>query len=205
MRILLATNNPAKVARVRQVLAACPVEALTPQDVGIEPIEVAEGSDIAWNAEAKARAYVGKTSLPIIGMDSAFLVDGEALDPAQVRRNALVGRDETSMTQEEIAEAMLRFYGAIAEKHGGAVSACFVDVFVGVFPDGSRRVARGERQVTLTAAVRQPLHIYFPLRSMYIAHATGKYGCEQTLAEEMQELRPYREALERLLNVVSFH
>ncbi len=79
MCILLATNNPAKVARVRQVLAGHPMEVLTPSDLGIESIVVEEGSDIVWNAEEKARAYAEKTSLPIVGMDSAFVVDGEAL------------------------------------------------------------------------------------------------------------------------------
>ncbi len=201
MQIFLATHNPAKMVRVRQVLAGHPVEVLTPHDVGFASVEVEEGSDIVWNAEAKARAYLGKTTLPIVGMDSAFVVDGEALDPAKVRRNALVGRDEAAMTQQEIADAMIAFYADVAQRHGGTVSVCFVDVFVCLFPDGTRREERDERPALLTATVRDPVNPHFPLRSMYIAHATGKYGSEQTAAEEMEELRPYREALERLLEL----
>ncbi len=122
-------------------------------------------------------------------------------DPVQVRRNALVGRDEARMTQKEIADAMIAFYGNIAEKHGGAVSVCFIDVFVGLFPDGTRREERDARPAVLTADVHDPVNPYFPLLSICIPNVTGKYGSEQTAEEEMKELRPYREALERLLGL----
>lgn len=197
--IFLATQNPAKVARVRQVLAEHAVRVFVPGDQGIVPVDVAEGSDMVWNAEAKARAYFGKTSLPIVGTDTAFVVEGEMIDPALVRRNALEGMHEDEMSQQEIADAMIHFYRSLAEKRGGSVSARFVDVFVCLFSDGTRREERGERPVLLTTEVRPPLNLSFPLRSMYIAQASGVYGSEQNAEEERKELAPYREALERLL------
>ncbi|MCR4311771.1 MAG: hypothetical protein NUV56_00650, partial [Candidatus Uhrbacteria bacterium] len=91
MRILLATNNAAKVARMHFLLEGL-VECVTPVDLGITAIEPREGSDIVQNARQKALVYVQKVDFPVLGMDSAFRIEGEVADPALVKRNALDGR-----------------------------------------------------------------------------------------------------------------
>jgi len=201
MRILVATNNASKLTRVKDLLVGTDVESLSPADLGIPSIEVEEGSDIEANAEMKARAYVGKTDLPILGMDTAFVIPGEDLDPAKVKRNALGGRDESEMSREEIGQAIVAFYRAIAERRGGRVEAYWEDVFALILPDGTIRRERGRRPVTLTSEIRGVPDPYFPLRSMYIVGLTGKYSIDQTPEEYMAEFEPYRSALKRLLVV----
>ena len=200
MEILAATNNPSKVARVRQLLAGQDVIVTTPAEAGIPPVEVEEGSDIFVNAERKARAYFGMTKLPILGMDSAFVIPGTDLDPAKVRRNALEGRDESTLNIEEIAALMIAYYRKIAEAHGGRVPAYWQDVFALLQPDGTLKKDEGRRPVILTPEVRGQTNPNLPLRSMYIVDATGKYATEQSKEEELMELKPYQEALQRLLD-----
>ncbi|MDO8583585.1 MAG: non-canonical purine NTP pyrophosphatase [bacterium] len=201
MKILLATNNQSKIARVRMLLKDADVEFVTTSDVGLESIEVEEGSDIRENAKNKALAYRGKTELPIIGMDSALVIPGEDLDPARVKRNALGDRDEATMTQQEIRDAMILFYQTIVKRHGEPVGAYWEDVSALVMPDGTVTIESGQRPIVITGEIHGPVNDFYPLRSMYQVAATGKYPIEQTPEEEWVELAPFREALERLLGL----
>lgn len=202
MQILLATNNPSKVARVRKQLAGKSVDILTPKDLGLEPIETEEGSDIVENAVLKAKAYLGNVDMPVVGLDSSFAIEGELLDPAKVRRNALAGRDESAMTQEEIGQLMVEFYQEVARRHGGEARGQWTDAFAIVTPDGTVKTEQGVRPVVLLDHPTGPIDWHFPLRAMYKSVAvTGKHPSEQTEEEEWLELAPYREALERLLGV----
>lgn len=199
---LLATTNRSKVERIRKLLKASgsDIEAKIPTDLGIEPIEVEEGSDLPANARDKARAYLGQTELPIMGTDTGFFLDGEILDPAMVKRNALGGRDEKDLTQEEIQRAVLEFYIALAKKHGGQAEAYWKDVFVLAMPDGAETMAEAIRPVVLTDQVHGEVDRYFPMRSLYCSKATGKFTCDATEEDELKELAPYAQALAEILD-----
>lgn len=201
MHIFAATNNSAKVARLRQLLAGTRVTIVTPDEAGVTAVEVEEGSDIIENATRKARAYFGQMRMPILGMDSAFVIPGTELDPAKVRRNALEGQDESKLTADEIAALMTAYYRQIAEAHGGQASAYWQDVFVLLLPDCTLKTEESRRHVILTPEVRGKTVPNFPLRSMYIVQATGKYATEQTAEEELVELKPYQQALRRLFDL----
>ncbi|TAK05622.1 hypothetical protein EPO33_00540 [Patescibacteria group bacterium] len=201
MRVLIATTNPAKVERFRKLLRDTGVELLVPQDLGLEPVDVDEGSDIAENARRKVLAYRGLTDLPILGMDNAFVIPSEDLDPAMVKRNALAGLDETAMSRDEVAAAYIAFYGSIAVRHGGRVPAHWEDAFALSLPDGTVREDRSHRPVTLTAEVHGQVDPHFPTRSLYIVEPSGKYVVDQTPEDEMLELQPVTAALKRLLGV----
>jgi len=199
--ILLATTNAKKVERIRKLLkvSGLDVVAKIPTDVGIESIEVEEGSDLAANARAKARVYLGKTELPVLGMDTGFFLEGESLDPAMVKRNALQGADENSLTQKEIGAKMLEFYRDLARKHGGKAEAYWKDVFVLVMPDGSERSADAIREVVLTDEVHGEVNEFFPMRSLYFSKVTGKYSCDATGEDELREMAPVTKALTELV------
>jgi len=199
--ILLATTNKSKVERIRKLLKASgsDVEAKTPTDLGIEPVETEEGSDLLANAWDKARAYLGQTELPILGTDTGFFLDNEILDPAMIKRNALGGRDEASLTRQEIKQAILDFYIGLARKHGGQAEAYWKDVFVLVMPDGTEKVSEGIRPVVLTDKVHGQVDDFFPMRSLYYSKTTGKFTCDATEEDELKELAPYAKALVELI------
>lgn len=202
MRVLIATTNPAKVERVRTLLRDTGVDFLTPTDLGLKSVDVDEGSDIVENARRKATAFRGLTDLPILGMDSAFVIPGEDMDPAMVRRNALEGRDEAIMSRNEIAEAIIAFYCSIAVRHGGSIPAYWEDAFALSLPDGTARKEQSHRPVTLTTKVRGEINPHFPMRSIYIVGPTGKYVADQTPDDELLEMQPFSAALKRLLDIV---
>ncbi|MFH1315786.1 MAG: non-canonical purine NTP pyrophosphatase [Candidatus Uhrbacteria bacterium] len=201
MRILIASNNQAKVERIRKLLTGTGVECLTPVDLDIKIVEIVEGSDIADNAQRKALTYRDLTDLPILANDTAFMIEGEVLDPAKVKRNALEGRDEAELTQPEIAEAILKFYCNLVQQRGKPIPCCWEDCYALVLPDGTIRTEHGQRPVTLTDRLRGEVNPYFPLRSLYIVGPTGKYTCDQTEEDEALELSPLREALYQILKL----
>ncbi len=201
MRILVATNNPSKLSSIRLLLVGTDIECFSPTDIGLTVVETDEGSDIAKNAENKARAYAGKTDLPILGMDSALVIPGEDLDPAKVRRNTLAGRDESTMTPEEIAQAMIAFYVSIVERRGENVSAYWEDAFTLLLPDGTIRHERDQRHIILTKHVHGTVDPHLPIRSLYMVVPTGKYVADQTPEEELIGLQPCAKALQHLLDI----
>ncbi len=202
-KVLLATNNPSKVGRIRTLVArAMPsVSVVTPGDIGLPSIEVNEGSDLAQNAEAKARAYFQKTDLPIIGMDTGLFIDGVQNDPAKVKRNALGDADASSLSPEEIGSRMNAYYRKIATSRGGEVPGYFLDALALLQPDGTVHRATAKREIVLTDRQKGEMDPHFPIRCLYRIKATGKYAAEQTEDEEInKDLLPLTDALMSLLS-----
>ena len=197
-KFLLATNNASKVLRVKRVLASAksaPVP-VTPAEENLNNIEIEEGDNLFENAEKKARAYFGKTKLPILGMDTGLYIAGENLVAARVKRNALDGKDGAGMGQEDIARAMLEYYKKIAETRGGKIDGYWRDCFVLITPEGEVVRTEGRREIELTSLVKEPVDHFFPIRSMYINKSTGKYSADETEEEEINVgLAPYKKAL----------
>jgi leucyl-tRNA synthetase len=200
-KVLLATSNPSKVERTRRLVreAGLAVEVVTPQEIGIEPIEVHEDGDVHDNSLMKAQAYAGKTDLPILGMDTGLLLEGVTMDPAKVRRNALEGADEDSLSQEEIAQRMQKHYRGIAAERGGEVDGYFLDILTLVLPDGSTRVAESRRELVFVDELKGKVDPHFPLRNIFKSRATGKFAAEHSADEDLLDLRPYTRALTELL------
>jgi len=74
-RLLLATNNPGKVAEIKALLRGLGLELLTPEELGLQ-LDVAEdGRTYAENATKKARAFSKASGLVSLGDDSGLEVD----------------------------------------------------------------------------------------------------------------------------------
>jgi XTP/dITP diphosphohydrolase len=77
-RLLIATNNPGKVAEFRRLLEGCGWELVSPAEAGLE-LDVEEvGQTYAENATMKATAYARAGGLAALADDSGIEVD--ALD-----------------------------------------------------------------------------------------------------------------------------
>ena len=75
MQLLLATNNPKKVAELRRMLAPSGLDVLTPADVGgLDEVEE-DGSSFADNAERKAVSAARATGHWSLGDDSGLEVE----------------------------------------------------------------------------------------------------------------------------------
>ncbi|MDP2709329.1 MAG: leucine--tRNA ligase [bacterium] len=200
-KILLSTNNLSKKDRVEKLLRSLGIatKVLLPKDLSIKVIETDEAGSLADNAKEKALAYRDKTDLPILGFDTGFFIEGEAIDPVKVKRNALKGKDEKKLTQEKIAELMHEYYKGIVRKRGGKVEAYFQDELALSLADGTIEAVGDTREIILTDQMKGKMDIYFPIRSLYLAKATGKYAADQNEAEELKELEPFTQSLNKLL------
>ena len=202
-KVLLATNNQGKVERFKHLLKQVDkdIEVYTPTSLGIEVLDVEEsGKTLAENAEIKARAYFGKTDMPILANDTGFYVEGEGLVDAP-KRKVLGETDEHSLTKEEIAEKLLSFWKGIAKKYGGKVDAAWVEAFVVLDRNGNMRVADSRREVVLTDQEFGKAHIQMPVRALYYSKTTNKPAIQHTEEEEILEMKPVTIALSKVLNV----
>lgn len=201
IQVFLATNNDGKINRYKNLLPhiGIDVEVFVPKDFGLEGIDAIEnGKTLADNAEIKARAYFGKVSLPILANDTGFWVEGEGLVNAP-KRIALVGKDESTLTKEEIAESVLNFWKGIGKKHGGKVEAAWIEAFVLLNPDGTIHTADSKREVILTDTEFGNGHIQMPVRALYISKITNKPALLHSEKEELEEMKPVIDALSKLL------
>lgn len=200
-KIFLATQSAGKIERYKNLLAATgiDVEVYTPLDFKLENIDVEEnGATLAENAEIKARAYFGKVDMPILANDTGFWITGEGLIDAP-KRIALAGKDEKTLTKEEIKKALLDFWKGIATKHGSQVDAAWIEAFILLDPDGTVHTAESRRDVILTDQEFGKSHIQMPVRALYISKTTNKPAIQHTQEEEQLELKPITDALTKLL------
>lgn len=75
MDILLASQNPGKLAEMRQLLAGLPFEVVSPKDLGIHEAPEETGTTFAENARLKARHYAQRSGRLAIADDSGICVD----------------------------------------------------------------------------------------------------------------------------------
>ncbi len=78
--LLLASQNPGKLAEMRVLVGGLPFRILGPHDVGIDDAPEETGTTFEENAALKARHYAGRSGLMAVADDSGISVD--ALDGA---------------------------------------------------------------------------------------------------------------------------
>jgi XTP/dITP diphosphohydrolase len=74
--LLLATNNPGKVAEIKALLEGRNLTILTPVEAGLDLVVVEDGLTYAENATKKALAYARAGRLIAMGDDSGLEVEG---------------------------------------------------------------------------------------------------------------------------------
>ena len=135
-RLLLATNNPGKVAEYRRLLADCGWELVTPAELGLN-VQVEEtGQSYAENARIKAEAYAKASGLVTLADDSGLEVDalGGRAGPLSARYAGL-GR-----TDPERVQALLQELAAVPDEQR---TARFRGVIAIAEPAGRVEIAEG--------------------------------------------------------------
>jgi leucyl-tRNA synthetase len=201
MDVVFATNNKGKFERMKKLFAASglPIALKMPADIGIKDFDVVEGGrTVAENAEKKARALAVLTDLPTFADDTGFFIEGSELNPVTVKRNALNGVDERTLSVEQIADKMQEYYKSIATARGGKVDAEWRQALCFVTPEKVAVIEDAVRPVVLTDQRHGDLDPSLPLRGLYIPKPTGKYPSEETEEEELFELQPITDAIKKL-------
>lgn len=201
MKVLIATNNKRKVERFREILewAKLDVDLCTPKDINIDIVDVEEnGKNLEENALLKARAYFGKTDMPILSNDTGLYIKGEGLIDTP-KRTALGEVNEKTLTKEEISKKVLDFWKSIARKYGGKVEGTWVESFVVIYPNGNIKKSKSKREIILTDEEFGVPRLDMPLRALYYSKATGKPAITHTEVEDKIEMQPIQDALKEVL------
>ena len=83
-KLLLATNNKAKVREYRSLLRALPFELVTLSEQGINTVVNEVGESLEENAELKAVAFSAESQLTALADDSGLEVDALGGEPGPV-------------------------------------------------------------------------------------------------------------------------
>jgi XTP/dITP diphosphohydrolase len=137
-RLLIATNNPGKVAELRVLLEGCGGELVTPGELGIELGASEDGETYADNARAKALAGMRASGLVTLADDSGLEIEALGGEPG-VHSARFLGPDATY--EERFAEIQRRLAGLPKGSRG----CRFVCVMAVADPlSGEVRTAEGE-------------------------------------------------------------
>jgi XTP/dITP diphosphohydrolase len=113
--LLLASQNPGKLAEMRKLVAGLPFHVVGPRDIGIEEAPEETGRTFLENAILKARYYAGRSGLLTAADDSGLSVD--ALDGGPGLYSARFGGEGASdADRNRLLLEKLR--GVPAEKRG---------------------------------------------------------------------------------------
>ena len=201
MKILLATNNNAKIERFKKLINHIDsnIELFSPYEIGIDPVDVEEnGKTLIENALLKANAYLGKTDMAILSNDTGFYVEGDGFVDAP-KRKALEGINEKELSEEEISKKLLNFWKGVATKHGGKVDAAWIEAFVLLYSSGEAKKAESRREIVLTDQEFGTPHIHMPVRALYYSKITNKPSILHTEEDEIIEMKPVIDALKNIL------
>jgi len=144
-KLLLATNNKAKITEYQNLLATLPLKLVTPADLGITT-EVDEGSvDLEENARLKATVFGARSRLMALADDTGLEVDFLGGEPGPLSARYA---GEGASDEERVAYLLSKLKGVPWEQR----TACFRCVIAIVMPSGEVEVCSGERKGFITLA-----------------------------------------------------
>ncbi|MCH8995068.1 MAG: RdgB/HAM1 family non-canonical purine NTP pyrophosphatase [Chloroflexi bacterium] len=115
-RLLLATNNPGKIAEFRQLLDGCGWEIVTPAELGLN-LEIEEsGQTYSENATIKAVGYAQASGLVALADDSGLEVDALGGRPG-IMSARYAGPDRTD---RERVQALLQELAGVPDEERSA-------------------------------------------------------------------------------------
>jgi len=142
-KLLLATNNQAKVREYRSLLQNLPFELVTPAEEGITTVVDEVGESLEENARLKATLLAAESQLLALADDSGLEVD--ALDGEPGRLSARYAGEGAS-DRDRVNYLLLRLKNVPWQKR----SACFRCVIAVATPGGEVELCSGECRGIMT-------------------------------------------------------
>jgi len=146
-KLLLATNNQAKVLEYKSLLHDLPYELVTLAEQGITTVVSEEGESLEENARLKATVLAAQSQLLALADDSGLEVD--ALDGEPGRLSARYAGEGAS-DRDRNNHLLARLKGVPEDK----CSARFRCIIAIATPDGKVELCSGECQGFITFAPR---------------------------------------------------
>ncbi len=146
-KLLLATNNQAKVREYRSLLHNLAYELVTLAEQGITTIVSEVGMSLEENARLKATVFAGESHLVALADDSGLEVDALGGEPGRLSARYA---GEGASDRERVNYLLSRLKGVPWEKR----SACFRCVIAIATPDGEVEFCSGECRGFVTFEAR---------------------------------------------------
>ena len=102
--LLIATNNPGKIAEISAILAPLPLKLITPAELGLTLSIPEDGQSYLENAHKKAAAFAQVSGLPTLADDSGLEVEVLGGAPGVHSHRYLA---DSSATDEQRCQALL--------------------------------------------------------------------------------------------------
>jgi len=136
-KLLLATNNQAKVGEYKSLLRNLAYELVTLAEQGITTIVSEVGESLEENARLKATVFAGESHLVALADDSGLEVDALGGEPGRLSARYA---GEGASDRERVSYLLSRLKGVPWEKR----SACFRCVIAIATPSGEVELCSGE-------------------------------------------------------------
>jgi len=142
-KLLLATNNQAKVREYKSLLHSLPYELVTLAEQGITTVVSEVGETMEENARLKATLLADKSRLLALADDSGLAVDALGGEPGQLSARYA---GENASDKDRVSYLLSRLKGVPWQKR----SACFRCVIAIATPDGEVEFCSGECRGMIT-------------------------------------------------------
>jgi len=142
-KLLLATNNQAKVREYKSLLHSLPYELVTLAEQGITTVVSEVGETMEENARLKATLLADKSRLLALADDSGLAVDALGGEPGLLSARYA---GENASDKDRVSYLLSRLKGVPWQKR----SACFHCVIAIATPDGEVEFCSGECRGMIT-------------------------------------------------------
>lgn len=169
MKVLIGTNNKAKVKKYGTILEKLEIDYCTPKDLNIE-LDIDEtGNSSEENAIIKAKAYYEVARMPLIVDDCGLVLD--KLSPQEqpgvyVRRN-----NGKRLTDEE----MITLYSDKINKLGGETKGAFIVAVTIIDENGEIHTNVANHSRLFVGKPCKERTEGYPMNSLIYNKETGKY------------------------------
>ena len=172
MKVLFATNNPAKARKYKDLLAEKGIELLTIKDLDFKIAIDENGKNAIENAYIKAKTYYDKTQMPNIGMDNNLFIEElpeEKQPGTHVRR--INGKE---LNDEE----MIKYYTNLVKENGGKLTAKWVYGMVICSNKGVNQISWSKDHFYFVDEPSEKRNPGYPLDSISVMPENNKYWLE---------------------------
>ena len=146
-KLLLATNNQAKVHEYRSLLQNLPLELITPAELGITTVFSEVGDSLEEDARLKATVLAAESQLPALADDSGLEVDALGGEPGRLSARYA---GENASDRDRVSYLLKRLKGVPWPRR----SARFRCVIAIATPDGKIEFCSGECPGVITLEPR---------------------------------------------------
>ena len=136
-KLLLATNNQAKVREYRSLLQSLPFELATPAELGITTVVSEVGESLEENARLKATVLAAESQLLALADDSGLEVDALGGEPGRLSARYA---GENASDRDRVSYLLARLKGVPWHKR----SARFRCIIAIATPEGKVEFGSGE-------------------------------------------------------------